>query len=387
MRLEPLEPRERLERQILMSEAIDILLVDDEARNLDALEAILSSPDYRLWRAQSADQALLALLQHDFAVIVLDIRMPDINGFELAQMIKQRKKNQHIPIIFLTAYLQDEKDVLEGYGAGAVDYLSKPLNPQILRSKVGVFVDLFRKTRELARLNEKMESEIEERVAQVRAALQEKEILLKEVHHRVKNNMQIISSLLSLQANRAGDNDTVQRLQAVRDRVHSMALVHEKLYQSDDFAHVEMADYTRSLMGDLLQAYAGALPDVALDLDLEPAALPVDLAIPFGLIVNELATNALKHAFQGRSRGEIHIRLHHEGAGRIHFRFADDGRGFAEPLEWERVHSFGLRLVRMLTQQVAGKLEVSNERGTAFDLTFNMARAAPRAEKGDTAVL
>ena len=371
-----------------MSEAINILLVDDEARNLDALEAILASPDYRLLRAQSADEALLALLHHDFAVIVLDIRMPDINGFELAQMIKQRKKNQHIPIIFLTAYLQDEKDVLEGYGAGAVDYLSKPLNPQILRSKVGVFVDLSRKTRELARLNEQMESEIEERVAQVRAALHEKEILLKEVHHRVKNNMQIISSLLSLQANRAGDGDTAQRLQAVRDRVYSMALVHEKLYQSDDFARVEMADYTRSLMGDLLQAYAGGLPDVSLKLELEPAALPVDLAIPFGLIVNELATNALKHAFKGRNRGEIHIRLKHEGAGRIHFRFADDGRGFAESLRWDQVSSFGLRLVRMLTQQVAGKLEVSHERGTAFELSFNMARAgAARAEKGEMAVL
>src|SRR5262245_28237233 len=261
-----------------MSEPTNILLVDDEARNLDALEAILAAPEYRLFRAQSANDALLALLGHDFAVIVLDIRMPDINGFELAQMIKQRKKNQHIPIIFLTAYLQDERDILAGYGAGAVDYLSKPINPQILKSKVGVFVDLFRKTNELSRLNEKMESEIEERVAQVRAALHEKEILLKEIHHRVKNNMQIISSLLSLQAERVGDGaETAFR--DVRDRVHSMALVHEKLYRSEDFARVEMADYTRSLMEDLLQAYAAGLPEITLRLELEPAALSIDLAI------------------------------------------------------------------------------------------------------------
>src|SRR5687767_4030439 len=112
-----------------MNEPTNILLVDDQARNLDSLEAILNSPDYQLFRAQSADEALLALLAHDFAVIVLDIRMPEVSGLELAQLIKQRKKNQHLPIIFLTAYLQDDKDIIEGYGAGAVDYLSKPINP------------------------------------------------------------------------------------------------------------------------------------------------------------------------------------------------------------------------------------------------------------------
>ena len=372
MRFELLE---RLERIIRMSEPTNILLVDDQARNLDALEAILAAPDYRLFRAQSADEALLALLSHEFAVIVLDIRMPEVNGYELAQMIKRRKKNQHLPIIFLTAYLQDDRDILEGYGAGAVDYLSKPINPLILKSKVGVFVDLFRKTRELAHLNEIMESEIEERVAQVRASLQEKEILLKEVHHRVKNNMQIISSLLSLQADRAGDGATQLDFRDVRDRVRSMALVHEKLYHSENLARVQIAEYTRSLMNDLLQAYASDLLKVQLHFDLESAEVPVDLAISFGLILNEFATNAFKHAFCGRDSGEIHIKLESDRNGEIRLRFADNGRGFDAPLRWESVDSLGLRLVRMLTQQLGGRVEMRADRGTTFELSFNTNRA------------
>jgi len=360
-----------------MNEPTNILLVDDQARNLDALESILDSPDYRLFRAQSANEALLALLNHEFAVIVLDIRMPDINGYELAQMIKQRKKNQHLPIIFLTAYLQDDRDILEAYGAGAVDYLSKPINPLILKSKVGVFVDLFRKTRDLAHLNEIMESEIEERVAQVRASLQEKEILLKEVHHRVKNNMQIISSLLSLQADRAGAVGATQLdFRDVRDRVRSMALVHEKLYQSENLARVQISEYTRSLMNDLLQAYVSDLPKVQLRLDLESAEVPVDIAISFGLILNELATNAFKHAFCGRDNGEIHIKLETDRNGEIWLRFADNGRGFDAPLRWESVDSLGLRLVRMLTQQLGGHVEMRSDRGTTFELSFNTNRAA-----------
>ena len=360
-----------------MSEPINILLVDDEARNLDALEAVLTSPDYRLVRAQSANEALLALLADDFAVIVLDIRMPEIDGYELAQMIKQRKKNQHLPIIFLTAYLQDDRDVLDGYGAGAVDYLTKPINPLILKSKVAVFVDLFRKSRELARLNEIMESEIEERVAQVRASLREKEILLKEVHHRVKNNMQIISSLLSLQAERAGP--TQRDFRDVRDRVRSMALVHEKLYQSENLACVQIDEYARSLMNDLFQAYASGLPKVQLRLDLESAELPVDRAISFGLILNELATNAFKHAFHDRDNGEIEIKLQTVPQGEIRLRFADNGGGFAAPLNWESADSLGLRLLRMLTRQLGGQIEMRSDRGTTVELSFKIdpARDSP----------
>src|SRR5580704_19462470 len=159
-----------------MSDTIKILLVDDEPRNLDALEAILDDPAYHLLRANDADKALRLLLENDVAAIVLDIKMPGVSGFELAQLIKGTKRFRQIPIVFLTAYLVDDQDVLTGYGAGAVDYLTKPINPQILRHKVAVFADLFRKTHALAELNNKLEARVLERTAELErseAALRE----------------------------------------------------------------------------------------------------------------------------------------------------------------------------------------------------------------------
>jgi PAS domain S-box-containing protein len=144
-------------------EPINILLVDDEPKNLTVLETILNDPGYRLVRAETADQALLALVAQEFALIVLDIQMPGMNGFELAQMIKQRKKTSTVPIIFLTAYYSEDQHVLEGYETGAVDYLHKPVKPTILRSKVAVFAELHRKTRESALANRVLLAEAAER--------------------------------------------------------------------------------------------------------------------------------------------------------------------------------------------------------------------------------
>ncbi len=146
-----------------MNPPTNILLVDDEPRNLEVLEGILHSPELRLVRASNADETLLALLHDEFAVIVLDIQMPGMSGIELAHLIKQREKTQHIPIIFLTALYQDEQRMLESYNVGAVDYLTKPVTPQVLRSKVGVFVDLFRKTAALQKTNAALGQEIQQR--------------------------------------------------------------------------------------------------------------------------------------------------------------------------------------------------------------------------------
>ena len=140
-----------------------VLIVDDQPRNLEVLEAMLGDCGCTLIRASSADEALLAMVRHEFAALVLDIRMPGMTGIELASLIKQRKRSQHVPILFLTAHSVNDEDVLRGYGVGAVDYLSKPINADILRSKIGVFIELFRKTHALAELNQTLQREVAER--------------------------------------------------------------------------------------------------------------------------------------------------------------------------------------------------------------------------------
>jgi PAS domain S-box-containing protein len=147
----------------MVTDAAKILIVDDEARNLDALEVMLESSGCTLVRAQSADEALLAMLRHEFAAMILDIKMPGMSGIELANLVKQRRRTQDVPILFLTAHLMEDDDVLRGYGVGAVDYLSKPIKADILRSKVAVFVELYRKTRALEALNEQLQREVAER--------------------------------------------------------------------------------------------------------------------------------------------------------------------------------------------------------------------------------
>lgn len=164
---------------------INILVVDDDPKNLTVLETVLDNPGYRLVRAESADQALLALVREEFALLILDIRMPDMTGFELAHLIKGRQKTAGVPIIFLTAYYNEDQHVLTGYSAGAVDYLHKPVNPAVLRSKVAVFAELHHKNRALlAEVAERRRAEeqlrelnatLEQRVTERAEALRESE--------------------------------------------------------------------------------------------------------------------------------------------------------------------------------------------------------------------
>ncbi len=205
--------------------------------------------------------------------------------------------------------------------------------------------------------------------ARLRTSLREKEVLLKEIHHRVKNNLQVISSLLSLQASKLSGDDMVNILKESQTRVKSMALVHEELYQSDDFSRIDFADYAHRLTTSLFHTYRPEVTPIALAVDVEEIFLTVDTAIPCGLIINELVSNALKYAFRGRERGRVDIRLVREG-GEYRLTIADDGIGLPGNIDPETTETLGLQLVSTLTRQLGGTLAVRRGGGTQFTVAF-----------------
>jgi two-component sensor histidine kinase len=202
---------------------------------------------------------------------------------------------------------------------------------------------------------------------QLRAALEQKEMLLREVHHRVKNNLQVISSLLFLQSQKANDPALTRMLDEMEWRVKAMALIHENLYQSTDVVRVDFRRYLQMLMDGLTSAHAGRPVHVGTRLD--DVSLEIQKAVPCGLIVNELVTNAFLHAFKNGAQGTIRVEFS-QCNGRLELLVIDDGVGLPPEAQLNQSTSLGLRLVHNLTEQIGGKLEVHRERGTAFRLTF-----------------
>jgi PAS domain S-box-containing protein len=212
----------------------------------------------------------------------------------------------------------------------------------------------------------------------LRGSLHEKEVLLQEIHHRVKNNMQIISSLMNLQAGTLGNVPAAEPFRDARDRVRSMALVHEQLYQSRDFSRIDFGDYARSLMKFLLPSTENGT-QVSVTFDIERTQISLNAAVPCGLILNELTTNAIKHAFRGRAAGEICVALHAVEEGRFVLSFRDNGVGLPQGFDIARSPSLGLKLVRMLAEQLGGQLEIIVHDGTEFRIAFQVEEPAERA--------
>ena len=198
-------------------------------------------------------------------------------------------------------------------------------------------------------------------------------MLLREIHHRVKNNLQVISSLVSLQA----DNLTDDRMRAVfgdvRDRVRTMALVHEKLYQTDNLVQLNFADYAASLLQYLWRTHGVMAEKVRLDLAVAPLTLPIETAMHCGLILNELASNTLKHAFPHGRGGSVTVAMDHDAtSGAVCLRVRDNGVGLPAELDWRQTRSLGLRLVHMLSEQLHGTVETGPGPGTEFRIRFSI---------------
>ncbi|SCG86889.1 histidine kinase dimerization/phosphoacceptor domain -containing protein [Methanobacterium congolense] len=202
----------------------------------------------------------------------------------------------------------------------------------------------------------------------IKASLHEKEVLLREIHHRVKNNLQIISSLLNLQS-RGIDNEEVQEVfKESQARVKSMAMVHEKLYQSQNLSRIQFKDYILSLVNNLLQTYLRDPSGIQLKTDIDDVYIDINTAVPSGLIINEIISNSLKYAFDD-DRGEIKISLRKDDDEMV-LKISDNGKGFSKDFDFRTTETLGLQLVNSLVQQLDGKIEIDNTNGVGFKITF-----------------
>ena len=389
-----------------MTSPVNILLVDDEQRNLDVLEAVLQNAEYRLVRATSAEEALKALITSDFAVLVLDIRMPGTSGIELAQMIKQRKKTQHLPIIFLTAYYQEDEHVMQGYSAGAVDYLSKPCNPAILRSKVAVFVDLFRKNRALeAEIAERCQGEqrirelndqLARRVNDLAAANAELEAFSYSVSHDLRAPLRQVAGFVGRmqKLNREGADPGAaeQYLPLIQHAVTRMGRLIDDLLEFSRIGRAELHFQNVSLRSVLDQTLQAAQPEFAekpIRWTIEPLPEVRGDAAMLRQVFANLIDNAVKFA-RTRDPAEIEVGTRPADPAngiKEHVVFVrDNGVGFDPQYAhklfgvFHRLHSaaefdgtgIGLATVRRIIERHGGRTWAEGALGLGATISFSL---------------
>ena len=205
---------------------------------------------------------------------------------------------------------------------------------------------------------------------QIKASLKEKEVLLREIHHRVKNNLQVISSMLSLQASTETDNRSLKALEESQRRVKVMARIHENLHQSDDLSSIYARDYLNTIVEDTIASSGDDRQRISSRLDVDDIIFDVDCAIACGQIVSELLSNSQKHAFPNGQSGNIKVSLHRRDGGRIELTVADDGKGLPDNFDLEQAETLGMRLVHALAMQLSGVVKIDGSGGTRVQITF-----------------
>jgi two-component sensor histidine kinase/CheY-like chemotaxis protein len=361
--------------------SLRILCIDDEPAIRLSIQVYLEDHGHAVSTAQNGLEGLKAIESQEFDGVLLDLAMPGMSGLEVLKKVREIRPNLPVVVVSGTGSIPE---VINALRLGAWDFITKPIEDMaILLYAMDRALERARLIKENQLHSERLETlvrdrtrdlrvEIAERLTvekALRASLAEKEVLLKEVHHRVKNNLQIISSLLSLQAAKAG-NELAEEFLDSQSRVRAMALVHEKLYSSEDLSCINFPEYLRQLAVFLLQAYTPENTTIIPDIRCLEFCLPVNSAIPCGLIINELFTNSLKHAFSGRSMGRILLRAWVTD-NTANLLIADDGTGLPPDFDIKSTETLGLQLVANLTRQLKGNLSISSgPGGAAFHLRF-----------------
>ncbi len=338
-----------------------ILLVEDELGHAELIKrSFQRETGYHLTVTDSIQLARQLIEKETPDLMITDFLLPDGKGIELLPTGNEEIK---FPVILMTSH-GNEQVAVEAMKSGALDYIVKSDltlmdMPHIVR-------------RVLREWNYILEKRIADE--RIRKSLYEKEILLKEIHHRVKNNLQVISSLLRLQSNQVSDEQALKMFRESQNRVQSMALVHEKLYRSNNFSEIDFSDYVKSLAKSLYRAYDINPSKVVLNIIVEPTPIGIDIAVPCGLVINELVSNALKYAFPAgwESDAEIRIELGISDKNEIQLVVTDNGMGLPDDFSFETTRSLGVHLIKILIEdQLKGSIKLDRKQGTHYQIRFN----------------
>ena len=265
-----------------------------------------------------------------------------------------------------------DKKYEEAFGGKKVEFITERINTKGNRVIREVYLNpIFNENNEVVLVSGIAHDITDKQIAEenLRDSLKEKEVLLKEVHHRVKNNLQVISSILNLQSSYLEDEKIINILRESQDRIKTMSIIHESLYQANDFSQINFSQYVVSLSKNLVHSYGNFDSFVETTYKIDDVHLSLDLSIPCGLIINELVSNALKYAFKGRKKGKLNISLQLKN-GVVTIIVADDGVGIPSNINIRETNSLGLQLVSSLVEQIDGELKMDNKKGTTFTITF-----------------
>ena len=368
---------------ILVSYKATIMIVDDIPANLQLLSSVLKECGYRVLPSLDGRLALNALQNELPDLILLDVMMPEMDGYEVCGIIKKDERTKNIPAIFLTA-LDGKEDENRGLSLGAVDFITKPFDIPIIRKRIENHLELKfirdrledivqARTEELLQTNIELKKEVEERKKAeelLQASLQEKIALFKEVHHRTYNNMQIISSLLNLQISMSNEAKITKVFTEMTDRIQSMAQVHQLLYNTQSLSSINLKEYISKITDLLTRSYLHDPDAVKFTLDLQDLNIGLDTAIPCGLAVNELITNSIKYAFSKGEKGSIGIKLSMENEI-IEIQIRDSGNGFPAGFDPRKSTGMGYRIIfDLIEKQLDGEVLFTSDTGFCAIIRF-----------------